>query len=56
VGGGGAPSLQTPTVRGWALSTDGAVGVPVHCRDLDYTAFKAPFPLKQFSDSMKTSG
>jgi len=26
------PSLQTPMVRGWALSTDGAVGVPALCR------------------------
>jgi len=28
----GAQSLETPKVRGWALSTDGAAGVPVHCR------------------------
>ena len=25
-------SLQTAQGSGWALSTDGAVGVPVHCR------------------------
>lgn len=32
----GAPSLQTPSGEaGWALSTDGAVGVPVHCRRWD---------------------
>ena len=36
--GGGAPSLQTPKVRGWALSTDGAVGVSVHCREWDQRA------------------
>jgi len=30
---GGAPSLQTPKVRGWDLRTDGAVGVSVHCRE-----------------------
>ena len=30
--GGGAPSLETAKVRlDGALSTDGAVGVPVHC-------------------------
>ena len=28
---------------GWALSTDGAVGVPVHCREWDLVAFKSPF-------------
>ena len=33
--GGDAPSLQTPKVRlDRALSTDGAVGAPVHCRGL----------------------
>ena len=30
--GGGAPSLQTATVKGWAVSTTGAVGVPAQCR------------------------
>ena len=30
--GGGAPSLQTAEVRGWAVSTAGAVGVPAQCR------------------------
>ena len=25
--------LETPKVREWALSTDGAVSVPVHCRE-----------------------
>ena len=43
--GGGAPSLQTPKVRlDGALSTDGAVGVPV--QGLDQMAFKGPFQLK----------
>ena len=27
-----------------------AVGVPVHCRGLDWMALKGPFQLKQFSD------
>jgi len=32
--GGGAPSLQTAKVRlDGALSTAGAVAVPVHCRE-----------------------
>jgi len=35
----------------WA--PDGAVGVPVHCRELDQMALKGPFQLKQFCDSMK---
>ena len=35
-----------------ALSTDGAVAVPVCCRDPDQMAFKSPFQLKQFCDSM----
>jgi len=30
--GSGAPSLQTAKVRGWAVSTDGAVGIPAQCR------------------------
>ena len=30
--GGGAPSLRYPRLGNGALSTDGAVGVPVHCR------------------------
>ena len=28
---------------GWALSTDGAVGVSAHCRGLDQKAFRGPF-------------
>ena len=33
--GGAAPSLQTAKVRlDGAVSTDGAVGVPAHCRAL----------------------
>ena len=39
-----APSLETPKVRlDGALSTDGAVGVPVHCREWDQMDFKGPF-------------
>jgi len=30
------------------MSTDGAVGVPVLCRQRDQMAFKDPFQLKQF--------
>ena len=45
-------SLQTAKVRlDGALSTDGAVGVPAHCRQLDLVAFKGPFQLKPFYDS-----
>ena len=45
--GVGAPSLQTAKVRlDGAVSTDGAVGVPVQCRELDQVAFKGPFQLK----------
>jgi len=41
--GGGAPSLQAGKVRlDGALSTDGAVGVPVHCREWDQMACKVP--------------
>ena len=47
--GGGAPSLQTAKVRlDGALSTDGAVGVPVQYRQWDQMAFKGPFQLKPF--------
>jgi len=31
---------------------DGAVGVPVHCTELDQMASKSPFQLKQLYDSM----
>ena len=31
---------------------NGAIGVPVHCRGLDQMAFKGPFQLKRFYDSM----
>ena len=34
------------------MSTDGAVGVPVHCT-ADQTAFGTPFQLKLFYDSMR---
>ena len=34
-----------------ALSTDGAVGVPVHCREWDQLAFNDSFQLKRFCDS-----
>ena len=51
--GGGAPPLQTAKVRlDGALSTDGAVGVSVHCRKWEQMAFKSPFQLKHFYDSM----
>ena len=38
------------------MSTAGAVGVPVHCRQWDQTAFRGPFQLKLFCDSMKITG
>ena len=47
-----APSLQSPKVRGWALSTDGAVGVPVHCKEWDQIIFRSSFQLKPFYDSV----
>ena len=50
--GGGAPSLQTAEVRGWAVSTDGAVGVPMHCREGDQMALKGPFQPKPFYGSV----
>ena len=40
---GGAPSLQTAKVRlDGALSTDGAVGVPVQCREWDRWPLRVP--------------
>ena len=48
-----APSLQILRVRlDGALSTDGAVGVPFQCRELNKMTFKGPFQLKWFHDSM----
>ena len=45
--GGGAPSLQTAKVRlDGTVSTDGAVGVPMHCRGLEWMAFRGHFQLK----------
>jgi len=41
---GGVPSLHTPEVRGWALSTDGAVGVPVHCRGVGLVGLWGSLP------------
>jgi len=47
--GGGTPSLQTAKVRlDGALSTAGAVAVPVHCRGIGLMTFKSPYQLKQF--------
>ena len=46
------PISETAKVRGWALSTDGAVGVPVHCREGDQMALKGLFQLRPFSSSM----
>ena len=46
------PNMETAKVRlDGALSTDGAVGVLVHCRGWDQMAFKCPFQLKQHYDS-----
>lgn len=49
----GTPSLETSKVRvDGALGTDGAVGVPVHCREWDHMALKGPFQLKSFCVSV----
>ena len=41
---------------GGALSTDGAVGVPVQCRQWDQMAFGHPFQLQPFYEKVvKTS-
>ena len=36
------------------VSPDGAVGIPVHCKELDQMAFKGFFQLQRFCDSMIT--
>lgn len=54
--GGGALSLQRAKVRGWALGTDGAVGVHVHSLEWDQIAFKGPFGLKPFSQHHRSVG
>ena len=41
--GGWPIPADTRGQAGGALSTDGAVGVPVHCRELDQMAFKGHF-------------
>jgi len=47
------PSLQTAKVRlDGALSTAGAVAVPVHCREWHQAAFGGPFRLKPSYDSI----
>ena len=52
--GDGCPiSGDSQGQAGGALSTDGAVGVPVHCREWDQMAFKGPFQLKPFYDSVE---
>ena len=43
---------DTQRQAGSALSTDGAVGVPAHCRELDQMDFKGLLKLKQFYESM----
>jgi len=49
--GGGAPSLQTAKGRlDGALSTAGAVAVPVHCREWHQAASEGPFQPKPFYD------
>ena len=35
-----------------AVSTDGAVGVPLHCKMWDLMALRGPFQLKPFYDSI----
>ena len=55
--GGGAPSLQTAKVRlDGALSTAGAVAVPVHCREWHQAAFEGPFPLPRLYHSQPPGG
>ena len=47
------PNLETFKVRlDGALSTAGAVAVPVHCREWHQVAFGGPFQLKPFYGSM----
>ena len=49
--GSGAPSLQTAKVRlDGAVSTAGAVAVPVHCREWHQAASEGPFQLRPFED------
>ena len=44
---------DTHAQAGWGSEQpDVAVGVPVHCRELDQMAFKCPFQLKRFYDYM----
>ena len=51
-----ALSLQMPKVMlDGALSTDGAVSVPAHCREWEEMAFKSPLQSKPFCDSMNFS-
>lgn len=48
------PILETHQIRlDGVLSTDGAVGVRVHCRGCNQRAFRDPFHLKQCFDAMK---
>ena len=46
-----APSLE-PLESGWMRlwAPDGAMGAPVHCRELDEVAFSGPFQPKWFWD------
>ena len=47
------PHPCTPPGSGWrTVSTDGAVGLPVHCRQWDQMASGGPFQLKPFCDSI----
>ena len=45
--GGGSPSLETFKVRlGRVLSTDGAMGVPVHCRRVGLGGLKGSLQIQ----------
>ena len=47
------PNSQSHSRSGdGALSTDGAMNIPVHCGEWDWKDFKGPFQLKPFCDSM----
>ena len=49
------PCRQPRSELDGALSTDGAVGVPLHCRECNRMAFKCPCQLKRLYDKQMRS-